>query len=56
MGGLCGATAVFINGRILRLEMNALPKYAVVGAVSIVAVVAYFVLAMAFVLVVGEVQ
>lgn len=45
LGALAGVLSFAINGRIFRSEMTPVLKYVVTGAVSIVAVVAYLIVA-----------
>jgi hypothetical protein len=58
IGGALGAIAGFIgfliNTRIFRAQMSGILKYVVTGLVSLLAVVAYFVMALIFTLVVNS--
>ncbi len=48
LGGLAGGIATMINGRIFRQELNAFAKYLLTGVISVAAVIAYFIAAIAF--------
>lgn len=48
LGGLCGGTAAFINGRVFRSGMNGFVKYLLTGLISVAAVFAYVVLVVIF--------
>ena len=48
LGAMAGMIAVAINARVFRAEMNDVLKYLVSGAVSILAVTAYFIAALIF--------
>jgi hypothetical protein len=50
LGGLLGAVAMTINGRVFRADMNGPLKFIATGAISLVAAIAYFALAVALTL------
>jgi hypothetical protein len=50
LGGLLGAVAMTINGRVFRADMNGPLKFIVTGAISLVAAIVYFALAVALTL------
>jgi len=58
MGGVLGAVAgmigFIINAKIFRTKMNDVLKYVISGAVSVLAVIAYFVAAIIFSLLIGR--
>ena len=49
IGGMCGALATWSNVRIFRGNRSPVAKYLITGAISILAVVGYVILAMFFV-------
>ena len=48
LGGITGMIAVVINAKVFRTEMSGVLKYMVSGVVSMLAVVAYFIAALLF--------
>jgi hypothetical protein len=53
IGALCGIVGFSVNARIFRSGMNGVAKFAVTAVVSVVALAAYFVLAVLVTLLVG---
>jgi hypothetical protein len=53
LGGFVGAGSTVVNGRIFRSDRGAVYKYAVAGVTTLVGVVVFFVLAVAFRLAIG---
>ena len=54
LGAITGMIAVAINARVFRAEMSDVLKYLVSGVVSVLAVVAYFVAAIIFSLLINR--
>ena len=54
LGGLVGGYATVVNGRIFRSDRGLTTKYGLAGAVTVSAVVIYFVLAVTFHLMIGS--
>jgi hypothetical protein len=48
LGAMCGFIAAYSNSRIFRMDLHPAVKYLITGLVSVVAVIAYFILAMLF--------
>jgi len=54
LGAITGMIAVAINAKVFRVDMSDLLKYIVSGVVSILAVVAYFIVALIFSLLINR--
>ena len=54
LGAMAGMIAVAINAKVFRAEMSEVLKYLVSGVVSVLAVIAYFIAAMVFSLLINR--
>ena len=56
IGGLCGGVAWAVNRKIFSSNYGSAARYLLVGLVSISSIIAYFILAAMFIIVVGGVN
>ena len=54
LGAIAGAIGFIINTKIFRTQMNSALKYVITGLVSVLALIAYFVMAIIFALLLGR--